>query len=189
PLAEIARELGVSAVVEGSTQWIGDRVSVTVQLIDGRTDRHLWADRYESDIRDVLSVQSSIARRIAEAVEVAVTPGEAERLARRRTVDPDTYRAYLRGMYELNRSTPEGVDAGLAWLHEAVDADPGDALAYAGLALGYATFGHGPEPQPDTWPRARAAAQRAIALDPELPAAHAALADVNLYMEWDWEGA
>lgn len=188
-MSEIARELDVSAVLEGSAQLDGERVHITAQLIDARTDRHLWAETYERELRDVLKLQSEVARTIAERIEVAITPGEAERLAVVRTVDPETYRAYLRGMYHLNKSTPEDIETGLAYLHEAVDRDPGDARAYAGLALGYATFGHGPEPRPDVWPRARAAALRAIALDPSLAEAHAALADVKLYMEWDWQGA
>jgi TolB-like protein/Tfp pilus assembly protein PilF len=186
---EIARELDVTAVLEGSAQLDGDRVRITAQLIDGRTDHHLWAESYERDLRDVLSLQSEIARAIVAQIEVAVAPGEAERLAVTRTVDPETYRAYLRGMYHLSKATRQDVEIGLAHLHEAVDRDAGDALAYAGLALGYATLGHGPEPQVDAWPRARAAALRAIALDPNLAEAHAALADVKLYMEWDWEGA
>jgi TolB-like protein/DNA-binding winged helix-turn-helix (wHTH) protein len=186
---EIARELGVAAVLEGSAQLDGDRVRITAQLIDARTDRHLWAETYDRDLQDVLSLQSEIARTIAERVEVTVTPEEAARLAATRQVDPETYRAYLRGMHRLNQATPEDVAAGLAFLHEAVDRDPGDALAYAGLAMGYATLGHGPAPQADAWPLARAAAQRAIGLDPNLAEAHAALADVKLYMEWDWEGA
>lgn len=186
---QIARELGVTAVLEGSAQLDGERVRVTAQLIDGRTDQHLWAETYDRDLQDVLSLQSEIARTIAERVEVTITPDEATRLAPTRKVDPETYRAYLRGMHALNKATPEDVAAGLAFLHEAVDRDPGDALAYAGLAMGYATLGHGSAPQPDAWPRARAAALRAIGLDPNLAEAHAALADVKLYMEWDWEGA
>lgn len=186
---EIARELGVDFVIEGSTQLEGDRVLITTQLIDAETDRHLWAERYARDFRDLLKLQGEVARQIADAVGITVSPDEAERLAAGRTVNPETYRAYLRGMYHLNKSTPADIEAGLAYLHRAVDADPGDALAYAGLALGYATYGHGPSPLPDVWPRAKEAAERAIALDPELAEAWAALADVKLYMEWDWAGA
>jgi adenylate cyclase len=188
-LPEIAAELGVSTIVEGSAQLAGDQVRITVQLIDARTDRHLWAEAYDRDFADVLRLQNDLAHRIASAVEVAVTPAEAQLLAGVRAVNPETYKAYLRGMHHLNKGTRQEIETGLTYLHEAVDRDPGDALAYAGLALGYATFGHGAEPEADVWPRARAAALHAIALDPNLAEAHAALADVKLYMEWDWEGA
>jgi TolB-like protein/class 3 adenylate cyclase/Tfp pilus assembly protein PilF len=186
---EIARELGATAIVEGSAQLDGDQVRITAQLIDTATDRHLWADDYDREFQDVLRLQSEIARNIASEIDVTVSPNETRRLASARAVDPETYRAYLRGMYHLSKSTPEDLEQGIAYLHEAVGRDPGDALAQAGLALGYATLGHGPEPQADAWPRARAAALRAIALDPDLAEAHAALADVKLYMEWDWPGA
>lgn len=188
-IPEIARELDVSAVIEGSAQLEGDRVLITAQLIDGQSDRHLWAERYERPFEDVLKLQGEVAQHIVEQVGVTVSADEAERLSVDRTVDPETYRAYLRGMYHLNRSTPRDVNKGLAYLHEAVARDPGDALAYAGLALGYITSGHGPEPLPDAWPKAAEAAQRAIALDPGLAEAHAALADLKLYVEWDWAGA
>ncbi len=188
-LPEIARELGATAIVEGSAQLAGDVVRITAQLVDPATDRHLWTDEYDRPFADVLRLQSEIARRIASAVEVAIAPAETRRLDDAPRVDPETYRAYLRGMYYLNRASPESTEQGLRFLHEAVDRDPGDALAQAGLALGYATLGHGATPQADAWPRARVAALRAIALDPDLAEAHAALADVKLYMEWDWEGA
>lgn len=189
PVPEIAREVGATAIVEGSAQLEGDHVRITAQLIDTATDRHLWADRYDRAFEDVLGLQSEIARSIADEIDVTIAPNERQRLSATRKVDPETYRAYLRGMYHLNKATPGDLEKGLAYLHEAVDRDPGDALAEAGLALGYATFGHGPEPKPDVWPRARAAALRAIALDPNLAEAYAALADVKLYMEWDWAGA
>jgi TolB-like protein/Tfp pilus assembly protein PilF len=189
PLPAIARELGATAIVEGSAQLVGDQIRITAQLIDPTTDRHLWAEEYDRPFGDVLRLQSEIARQIAAEIEVTIGPAETQRLDASRPVDPETYRAYLRGMHLLNKGTAESTAEGLRYLHEAVDRDPGDALAQAGLALGYATMGHGPTPQPDAWPRARAAAQRAIALDPELAEAYAALADVKLYMEWDWEGA
>jgi class 3 adenylate cyclase/TolB-like protein len=187
-LPEIARELGATALVEGSAQLDGDQIRITAQLITG-DDRHLWAEAYDRPFKDVLRLQSEIARRVANDVNVTIAPAEAARLDDARVVDVETYRAYLRGMYFLNKSTREGATQGLKFLHEAVDRDPGDALAQAGLALGYAALAHGGQPQADAWPRAKAAAERAIALDPNLAEAYAALADVKLYMEWDWQGA
>lgn len=188
-LPEIARELGATAVVEGSARLADNVVRITAQLIDPATDRPLWGDEYDRPFADVLRLQSEIARSIAGAVEVTVAPAETRRLDGVPQIDPVTYQAYLRGMYHLNKATPEDIAEGLRFLHEAVDRDPGDALAQAGLALGYATLGHGTAPQADAWPIARAAAMRAIALDPDLAEAYAALADVKLYMEWDWDGA
>lgn len=188
-LPEIARELGVDAIVEGSTQLEGDRVRITAQLIDAATDRHLWARSFERDFADVLRLQNEIAGEIARHVAVTIAPEEAARLASARSVDPETYRAYLRGMHYLAMATPEATERGLAYLHDALDRDPGDALANAQLSLGYATIGHAPNPLPDVWERARVTAERAIALDPNLADGHAALALVKLYADFDWHAA
>ncbi|HEX6999299.1 MAG TPA: tetratricopeptide repeat protein [Gammaproteobacteria bacterium] len=188
-LRQIASELGVRAALSGSAMLDNGRVRITAQLVDAIDDVHLWADGYERDVEDVLALQTSVALDIARQVAVAITPDEERRLSATRRVDPETYAAYLRGMYYLNRSRPEDVETGLRLLHEAVNRDPADPLAYAGLARGYATVSHGANPAPDAWQRAQAAALRALALDPELPEACAALADVKLYYEWDLPGA
>jgi TolB-like protein/Tfp pilus assembly protein PilF len=189
-LPEIARELDVDAVVEASVTREGGSVRIRAQLIRAfPEERSVWSDTYVRDLRDVRSLHGDIARAIAQAIRVELTPEQAVRLAAAPSVEPEVYEAYLRGMYELNRSTADGFEAGLRYLHQAVEANPADAHAYAGLALGYATLGHGFAPPPDAWPRARAAALRAITLDPDLAEGHAALADVKLYHEWDWEGA
>lgn len=189
-IPEIARELNVDGVIEASIARTGESVRIRVQLIQALPDeRPLWNETYVRDVRDVLVMHGDIARSIAQAIRIELTPEQARRLAAAPSVDPEIYEAYLLGMYHLNRSTPEGFETGLRYLHEAVQANPTDARAYAGLALGYATLGHGFEPSPDAWSRARAAALRAVALDPDLAEAHAALADVKYYYEWDWEGA
>jgi TolB-like protein/tetratricopeptide (TPR) repeat protein len=189
PLPDVARALGVTAVLEGSAQLVGDRVQITAQLIDAQSDRHLWAQTFERELTDVLRLQNEIAHAVAREVHVVVTPGEADRLAAAKAVDTETYRAYLRGIHHLNKGTRNDLEIGMTYLREAVDRDPGSALAYAGLALGYAALGHGTEPRADVWPLARSAAERALALDPNLAAAHVALGDVKLYMLWDWDGA
>ncbi|MEE9279641.1 MAG: tetratricopeptide repeat protein [Myxococcota bacterium] len=189
PLPEIAQELGVDWVIEGTVMREADRVRITTQLIDARSDVHIWSERYDRDLSDVLALQADVARAVAREIKVAVTPTEESRLTNTRRVDPETYEAYLRGMYYLNKSTPEEFQQGLAYLHEAVEKNPGDPLAYAGLALGYATLGHGPAPPLDAWPKAQAAALRALKLDDTLAEAHLALGDAKLYYEWDWAGA
>lgn len=188
-LPEIAMRLGVRAVLEGSVSYLGGRIRITAQLIDATSDRNLWAQSYDRDVEDVLTLQNDLALDIAREVSIAVTPEERTRLLTSRRVNPETYEAYLRGMYYLNGSTAEDVETGLRFLQEAVDRDPGDPLAYAGLALGYATIAHSIAPPEGTWQSARAAAQRAINLDPDLAEAHLALGNVKLYFEWDFEGA
>ncbi len=190
PLPEIARELNVDAVVEGSVVRVAEQVRISAQLIHAPTDTHLWVDSYERDLRDVLALQSEVAQAIARQIEITVTPDQEARLAASaRPVNPETYKAYLKGMFYLNKFTPEGREKGLAYLHQAIEKDPADPLAYAGLAGGYSIIGHGPAPSPEALPRAEAAALKALELDDTLAEAHTILAEVKLYYDWDWAGA
>jgi adenylate cyclase len=192
PLREIAGELGVDAVVEGSAQRLGDRVRITAQLIDAKTDQHLWAETYDRPFADVLGLQSEVAREIARQINVTVTPEQETRLTSTRKVNPEVYEAYLRGKFYVSQNTPESFEKGMKLLHEAVAIDPAEPLAYAGLAEGYVTLGHGGAEQTDAYPRARAAAEQALKLDPNLAEAGravGALAEVALYYEWDWAKA
>ncbi len=189
PLREIAAELNVDAILEGSTQRAGDNLRVTLELVDAATDRHIWADNYDCEITDVLRVQSEVVQGVAREVKVLLTPEQQTRFSSPRKVNPAVYEAYLRGIYHITQYTEENIDRGLKYLHEAVEIDPAEPLAYAGLAEGYVTIGHAPSPPPETFPRAKAAAERALALDPANVAALGALADVALYYEWDWAKA
>jgi len=186
PVAEIARELGVDAIVEGSAVRAGDRVRIMAQLIEPESGQALWAESYDRAMRDVLGLQGEVARAVAREIGVAVAPSEADGSVGGREVDPETYEAYLRGMYFLRQSTPEAMQKGIAQLHKAVEKDPADPFAYAGLALGYAILGHAPGSTPEAFGRARAAALRALELDDSLAEAHLALGDVSLYYEWNW---
>ncbi len=187
PLPEIARELGVDGVVEGSVLRVGERLRVTAQLIHAVTDHHLWAESYDRRLTDILALQSDVARAIADRIEVKLTPAERSRLVRTRSVNPEAYELYLKGRYHLNKFTPEGFEKGLAFLQQAVEKDPADPLAHAGLALGYSLLGH--ERLPDAFVRAGAAAKRALELGETLPETHLALAENKLYWDWDLEGA
>ncbi len=189
PLPEIARELNVDAVVEGSVLRVGQQVRITSQLIHAQTDTHLWVDSYERDLRDILTLLSEVARTIARQIEIEVTPDQEALLAARRPINPETLTAYLKGMFHLNKMTPEGTEKGLAYLRQAIEKDPTDPLAYGGLALGYAASAHGPGAPPDALEQAKAAALQALELDDMLAEAHAALAHVKLYKDWDWEAA
>lgn len=188
-LPEIARELKVDNVVEASLVRDAGRVRVTAKLLEAATERQLWAESYEREISSVLALQSDVARTIARAIGVRMRPQEEDRLGRTRRVDPETYQAYLRGMFFLNKGTPEGTAKGLEYLHQAVERDPADPLAQAGLAVGYITRAHGPEAKSDDLQRARAAAQTAVRLDPTLAEAILAMAFVEGYYEWKWEDA
>jgi TolB-like protein/Flp pilus assembly protein TadD/predicted Ser/Thr protein kinase len=191
-LPEIARELKVDGVIEGSVLRSGDHVRVTAQLIRAATDTHLWARSYERDLRDVLALQDEVAQAIAGEVRAKLTPQEQTRLARARPLNPETHEAYLKAMFYLYKKTPEGFAKGLALLQQAIDKDPADPLPYAGLALAYPIIYHGlggTIPPREGFPRARAAALKGLALDENSAQAHLALAAIKLYFDWDWAGA
>jgi serine/threonine protein kinase/tetratricopeptide (TPR) repeat protein len=188
-LPEIARRLGVDAVVAGSVQLEADQVRITAQLVDAATDSHLWADTFQRELVGVLALQSEVARSIANAIAIEVSPQEESRLSDVREVDPETYRAYLRGMHHLKKGGEDDFEKGMSYLYEAVENDPADPFAYAGLAQGYVLWGHDAADGAEYFKRAKAAARRALELDENLAEAEAALADVAMYHDWDWETA
>lgn len=189
-LRDVARELGVQALITGTVLQSGSRVRVTAQLIDPTTERQLWGDSYERDVRDVLSLQDDIVAAIARQVQLRITPSEQARLSRARQVNPEAYRTYLRGVFQVNTLTPGGFEKGMALLRDAVTLDPTEPLAYAGLARGYGLAEvFGPATSPDDARRAVAAARRALELDPELAEAHAAVGIAKFAKEWDYGGA
>ena len=183
---EIGRQLGVAKVLEGSVLMDGDRVRVIVQLIDAASDLHLWADTFEREVVDIIALQNEVARTIANVIEVRLTPREEVALAKTKLVNPDTYREYLKGMYQFRQETWEADGRGIEILEEVVRQDPTSALAHAGLAIGYAWLGHSPFPG-DAYPKAKLAADKALQLDPELAEAHLALGMYKIYYEWDFE--
>jgi tetratricopeptide (TPR) repeat protein len=164
-------------------------VRITAQLIHAPTDTHLWAESYERDLRDILTLLNEVTRTIARQIEITLTPEQESRLSVTRPVNPETFKAYLMGMSNLNKETPEGTKIGLAYLQQAIEKDPEDPLAYGALALGYAVSAHGPGAPPDAFEQAREAALKARELDDNLPEACAALAIVKIFRDWDWEGA
>jgi len=189
PLPEIAAELGVDAVVEGSVMRAGDRVRITAQLIEAATDQHLWAENYERDMTDILSLQGEVARAIAREIRIALTPQEEERLTITEAVDPESYEAYLMGQYQLKKETVEGARAALPHFEEAIARDPDNALAYAGLAEVYGGWGRIFGSAEEAEAKAEAAALKALELDDTLAEAHFALAYVKFYAQWDWQAA
>jgi len=187
---EIAKQLDVDAVLKGIVTGTDDSVIVQLELIKAFPfERKIWDRRYEQDLSHVLSMQQNVVRDLTRDNNITITNDHAARLDVTKTVNPDIYKAYLRGMYFLNKSTPEDFDKGIQYLQEAVEYDPADPLAYTGLAFGYAKLGHGPEPEMTYWRRGKAAAEQALKLDSTLAEAHAALAIIKFYFEWDWAGA
>ena len=187
-IRDIARELGVDAILEGSVVRSGDRVKVTAQLIDGSTDRHLWADSYERDVKDVLALQADVAAAVSREVGGKLSPGAAAGTATAtRPVLPGAYDAYVRGRHEWNKRDDRDLRLAIATFQESIDADPTYAPAYAGLADCYSALGYQNALAPgDSFPRAKAAAERALALDPSLAEAHAALGYAVMYYDWNF---
>jgi tetratricopeptide (TPR) repeat protein len=191
PLPQTARELGVDAVVEGSVLRADERVRITVQLIDAVRDQLLWAESYEHDLVDILTLQSRVARTIAEQIEVELTPQEEEHLERAGPIDPAVSEACLKGRHLWYQRTTESVTEGLHHFERAVELDPSYAPAHAGIADSYIVDGGrylGVAPN-IAYSRARAAALRAVELDDNLAEAHTSLAAVLSDYDWDWEGA
>ena len=189
-LKEIAQELGVDGVIEGSVLRSGDKVRITAQLIDASTDTHLWAESYERNLKDILALQGEVARTIAGAVNVALTPQEKVRLSGARQVNPEAYEAYLKGMVNWQKMTPQGVEAAKGYFDRALEIDPSYAQAYQGLVwywgirrmIGLSTAA-------EAGPQAKAAALKAIGLDDSSAEAHEALAVVKWGTDWDWAGS
>jgi TolB-like protein/tetratricopeptide (TPR) repeat protein len=183
-LPQIARELGVDTVVEGSVLRQGNEVRITAQLIDAMTDHHLWARSYVRNLNDVLTLQDEVARTIADQIRIAVTPEERARLARPRTVDPEAQELYLQGTQALDTGNPR---SGIGYFQKAIDKDPNYAQAYGALADSYGWMGQaGWMPYSEAFPKEKAAAIKAIALDEALPEGHVQLAHAAMNLDWDW---
>jgi TolB-like protein/DNA-binding winged helix-turn-helix (wHTH) protein len=192
PLQQIARELNVDALVEGSVMRSGDRVGVTVQLLDGARDQHLWGESYERDSSDVITLEHDLARTIAEKLKVNLSAGDQLRLNSPGKVNPEAYAAYLHGRFYWSKRTIEDFHKSIEYYEQAIAQDPNYAPAYAGLADAYALLGSSPNdalPPNEAMPKAKAAAQKALQLDDGLAEAHASLAYVSMVYDWDWSTA
>jgi serine/threonine protein kinase len=189
-IGEIANELNVSHIVEGSVLRIEDRVRITARLIDAGKDEQIWGHTYEQELADILMLQSEVARAIASEIEVTITPQETARLTHSRLINPKAFEAYLKGRYQWNKRTKEGFEKSIRLLNEAVAIEPEYALAYAGLADNYnlapsylSTAPH------EAYPIAKQFAQQALSLDDQIAEAHNSLAWVSYIYDWDWQKA
>jgi tetratricopeptide (TPR) repeat protein len=186
---EIARRLGVDAVIEGTVARAGDRVRVTAELLGVRPERHLWGDRYEREVRDVLDLQAEVAQTIARQVRAQVTREERARLERPHPVRPEALEAYLKGRHYLNRLDQRWLRSALDCFQQAVRADSSCPQAWAGLADTYYQLSNVYLPPRVAMPLAHDAAERAVRLDPDLAEGHAALGVYHAAYDWDWAAA
>ena len=190
PLPQIASELNADLIVEGAAMQAGDRVRVTVQLIDAHDDRHLWAQEYDRDLRDILKMQRELAQGVTEIIEGAVASRDSGKLMDARQVDPEAYRLYLKGSYLCVQGVSGSLQKCVEYLRESITKDPTYAPAHAGLSAAYDWMvTYGDAPASEGMPKAKAEALKAIELDPFDPAGHTALGGFLEDYEWDWEGA
>ena len=187
---QIARELNVDALVEGTMLRSGNRLRIRVQLIQASTDHHLWAEAYERDVNDILALESEVASSIAGQIKIEVTPQQQAKASAARAVNFDAYSAYLKGRYEWNKRTAEALKKSIQYFQEAIEKEPGYAEGHEGLAEAYSVLSDYDVLAPgESYPRARAEATKALEIDPSLSEAHATLATVKEEYEWDWPGA
>ncbi len=192
PLPQIARELNVDAVVEGTVLRSGGQVRITAQLIDANADKHLWSQSYEGELKDTLALQNQVARAIADQIRINLNPQEQTALKIAKVVNPEAYESYLKGRYFWNKRTPDTLKVALAYFNQAIDEDPNYAQAYSGLADTYALLGdwqYAVMTPKEALPKAKAAAIKALELDSTLSEAHNSLAFCFDAFDWDLESA
>ena len=190
PTPDIADKLNVDAVVEGSVSRSGDKVRITAQLIDARADKHLWANTFERSSSDVLALQAELAAAIAREVNVQLTASERSRLTATPSINPDAHDAYLKGRYFFNRPSDDNLQKAIPQFEEAVGLSPTFASAFSGLSDAYlwAGYNEGFLTATEARPKARAAAEKAVALDDHCAEAHTSLAVFKLFYEYDLAG-
>jgi len=189
-LPQIAKELGVDAIVEGTVLRAGDRVRITAQLIDAAQESHLWAESYERDLRDVLALQAEVAQAIAREVQVKLTPQDRAHLGLVHSVQPEAYESYLQGRYHWNRRSGEGLGKAVQSFQQAIAKDPSYAAAYSGLADCLTLIGSwGAVPPTEGAGKAKALALKAMAIDSSLAEAHTSLAWATMWYDYDFKTA
>lgn len=189
-IKEIAAELNVDAVLEASMLDASDNVLVQLKLVSAYPDeQQIWSKKYNSDMSNILNLYNTVIKNIANEINLTLSPEQEAQLQPQRKVNPEAYRAYLRGMYNLNMLTPESIEKGLEFLNEAIRIDPGEAFGYAGLALGYLEIAHSPLDPGDALDKAEAAALQAIKLDSTMAEIYIAIGELYLYKTWKFDKA
>ena len=189
-LREIANRLRVATLLDGSVRRAGDRVRIVAQLVDAATDEHLWSETYDRQLTDIFAIQAEVALQIAAALQATLSPAERARVGREPTRDVHAYQLYLQGRHRFITYTDEGMRQAIDYFERAIARDPNFAPAYAGIANAYTELGEiGLMSASEAYPRATAAAAKALALDPDLGEAHCTAAFCKMVYEFDWPGA
>jgi serine/threonine protein kinase len=187
---DIGAELHAAVVLEGSVRHSADQVRISAQLIDSRNDEYLWAETYDKDLKQIFAIQSDVAQAIAKALQAKLSPSEKDRIEKKVTENLQAYELYLKGRYSWNKRLPDKLKKAIEYFNQAIERDPNYALAYAGLADAYTILGNFNLFQPDqTYPQAKAAALKALAIDNNLAEAHASLGFAMMNHDWDWVAA
>jgi TolB-like protein/Flp pilus assembly protein TadD len=190
PVREIAQELGVEGLIEGTVIRVGNKVQITAQLIDGRRDEQIWADIFQGTFDDILALQSEVTLAIAKEIEVALTPEEKLRIADTKPINPEAYEAFLKGKFFWNKRTEDGSKMAIHYFEQAIEQDPSYALAHAGLADCYNLLGFYTHLEPnEAFPKAKEEAEKALNIDDTIAEAYASLGYISLLYEWDWKRA
>ena len=190
PIREISKELNVSAILEGSVRKAGNKIRITIQLADPETEEQIWSEKYDRDLEDIFAVQSEIAEKVADELEVQIKNSERLNLGKKATDSHEAYTLYLEGRHSLNTRTEESLKKAIERFNEALEKDPQFALAYTGVADSYAVLALLEFlPPKEVFPKARMAAEKALEIDNRLAEAHTSLGVVRFQYDWDWEGA
>ena len=188
-IGEIARELMVGTILEGSVRKAGERLRITVQLIDSSNEEHLWAQNYDRRLQDVFAIQTEVAQNVADSLKTQLLDEEKEKIGKKSTGDLSAYTSYLKGRYYWNERNKQSLERSIEWFEEAIRRDPKFALAYSGLADSYLVLvDHGYLAKSEGYVKARQAAVKALELDDTLAEAHTSLANI-LTSQWDWSRA
>jgi len=186
----VGRELGVRAVFKGRVMQRGDTLDVSAELIDARDNSHIWGQQYSRSSADIFALQNELAKEITTMLRMSLTGDDERRMARRYTANSDAYQDYMRGRYWWNRRNPDSASRSIEYYQRAIQKDPSYALAYSGLADSYSNLGtSGNTPPMEIYPKAKAAALKALEIDDTLAEAHASLGWVMALYDWDWSGA
>ncbi len=192
-LREIGATLGAASILDGSIRRAGNRVRIVAQLVDARTDEHLWADTYDRELTDIFAIQTDVAMQIAAALKTELSPDEVARIEQKPTHDPHAYQLYLQGRYALQKADEDGYRQGIVYLEQAIAEDPELAAAHTALAFLYSELstgqGAGTIPPAEAFAKAKASVERALALNPAAGEAHSVLATLRFMYDYDWVGA
>ncbi len=189
-IGEIGKKLKVDKVLEGSVRKAGNRLRITAQLINVEDGYHLWSERYDREMEDIFAIQDEVTLAIVDKLKVDLLGGEKEKLVKRYTENMEAYNLYLKGRYFWNKRTGDGLKKAIEFFQEAIENDPSYAPAYSGLSDSFSVFGfYGFSPSREAFPKAKAAAQKALKIDDTLAEAHVSIAYISIFYDWDWDNA